>query len=57
MVFRVFLLLLLLFSKTYNFEAVAALNGVEPWAWLTDVLERLLPWGWKQGSRIRPVYL
>jgi transposase len=42
------------------FEAVAALNGVEPLAWLTDVLERmvsgrtkahefepLLPWSWK----------
>jgi transposase len=40
--------------------ATAKLNGVEPWAWLTDVLERiisgrtkahelerLLPWAWK----------
>ena len=40
--------------------ATAKLNGVEPWAWLTDVLERmisgrtkahelerLLPWDWK----------
>jgi hypothetical protein len=42
------------------FEAIAKLNGVEPQAWLTDVLERmvsgrtkahelerLLPWAWK----------
>jgi hypothetical protein len=47
-------------SKTVVFEAQAALNGVEPLAWLTDVLkrmvsgrakahelERLLPWNWK----------
>jgi hypothetical protein len=40
--------------------ATAKLNGVGPWAWLTDVLgrvvsgrakarelERLLPWAWK----------
>jgi len=40
--------------------ATAKLNGVEPWAWLTDVLERmvsgrtracelerLLPWAWR----------
>jgi hypothetical protein len=27
--------------------ATARLNGVEPLAWLTDVLERLLPWAWK----------
>jgi hypothetical protein len=27
--------------------ATAKLNGVEPLAWLTDVLERLLPWTWK----------
>ena len=42
------------------FEAIATLNGIEPFAWLTDVLERmvsgrtkahelerLLPWAWK----------
>ena len=42
------------------FEAATALNGVEPLAWLTDVLRRmvsgqtkahelecLLPWNWK----------
>jgi transposase len=42
------------------FEAIATLNGIEPFAWLTDVLERvisgrtkahelerLLPWHWK----------
>ena len=27
--------------------ATAKLNEVEPLAWLTDVLERLLPWAWK----------
>jgi transposase len=31
--------------------ATAKLNGVEPQAWLTDVLERLLPWNW-QAERI-----
>jgi hypothetical protein len=44
--------------------ASAKLNGVEPWAWLTDVLERmvagrtkatelarLLPWNW-QAERL-----
>jgi transposase len=44
--------------------ATAKLNGVEPWAWLTDVLERmvsgrikahelerLLPWAW-QAERL-----
>jgi hypothetical protein len=43
------------------------LNGVEPWAWLTDVLERivsgqtrshelhtLLPWNWKPPNEIAP---
>jgi transposase len=43
-----------------SLAATARLNGVEPWAWLTDVLERmvsgrikahelarLLPWTWK----------
>ena len=47
-------------SKAVVFEAEAVLNGVEPLAWLTDVLERmvsgrtkahelerLLPWTWK----------
>ena len=47
-------------SKTYVFETITTLNGVEPQAWLTDVLERmisgrtkahelerLLPWVWK----------
>ena len=48
------------FRETAVFEAAAALNGIEPLAWLTDVLERmvsgrikahelarLLPWAWK----------
>jgi IS66 C-terminal element len=46
--------------ETYIFKREAPLNGVEPLAWLTDVLERmvsgrtkahelerLLPWAWK----------
>jgi transposase len=48
------------FRETAVFEAIATLNGIEPFAWLTDVLERmvsgrtkahelerLLPWTWK----------
>ncbi len=31
--------------------ATAKLNGVEPLAWLTNVLERLLPWAW-QAERL-----
>jgi hypothetical protein len=47
-------------AETAIFEAIATLNGIEPFAWLTDVLERvisgrtkahelerLLPWHWK----------
>jgi transposase len=46
----------------------AKLNNVEPLAWLTDVLKRivsgqtkrnqldtLLPWNWKQQSNVAPV--
>ena len=47
-------------SITFFFETTTVLNGVEPMAWLTDVLERvvsgrtraqelegLLPWNWQ----------
>jgi hypothetical protein len=53
-----------LVSKTAVFETSIALGGVEPQAWLTDVLERvvsgrtktheleqLLPWAW-QAERL-----
>jgi hypothetical protein len=42
----------------------AKLNTVEPLAWLTDVLKRivsgqtkhtLLPWNWKQQDKVAPV--
>jgi hypothetical protein len=49
-----------MYMKTVVFEAIATPNGVEPFAWLTDglermvsgrtkatELERLLPWNWK----------
>ncbi len=47
-------------AQTYIVEAFTSLNGVEPLAWLTDVLERVVsdrpkthrlarlrPWAWK----------
>jgi hypothetical protein len=56
-------------SQTVVFETVAPLNGVEPQAWLTDVLERmvsgrtkahelerLLPWAWKAGRLATSVH-
>jgi transposase len=48
-------------------NGTAKLNGVEPMAWLTDVLERivsgrtkanelhtLLPWNWQPAAAARP---
>jgi hypothetical protein len=29
------------------FETIAVAGRLEPLAWLTDVLGRLLPWNWK----------
>ena len=53
-----------LWAIVASLVATAKLNGVEPWEWLTDVLERmvagrikatelerLLPWNW-QAERL-----
>jgi hypothetical protein len=33
--------------KNGHFRGNSYLSGIEPLAWLTDLLERLLPWAWQ----------